>query len=243
MAKSMAICTLIILIELSIGGRLRADIVTQSFTGVITVINSGGQAGTSIGSVDGISIGSTFTGSFSYQTNNSGADLDSTASQGLFLITPSVDTFLTVNIGGKTFQKATGSNLTVQTFNNVVSTLSNNSDLLSLSATGPVLPTGWTVTNANTTSLRFTFAEPTGLVLSSDALPTSFSTNWTNRIFSQTFNANVTTPTGVITGLYIEGNLVAVPEPTSIACFSLVTVMVICGGLASRRRFHRKDTL
>ena len=218
--------SIIFLFAFVCSGQLRGDIISRSFTGVITTVNSGGQAGTSIGSVDGISIGSTFTATFSYDTANAGADANAAnTSQGVFTITPSVNTLLTVDINGRIFQKTAIANLTAQTFDNVVSTLSNNTDSLSIVAIGPSLPSGWSVANANTVSTRLTFFDAAGLALPTDALPTSFSPNWSIGLFNQSFNTNVTTPSGVITGLYLEGNLniTAVPEPSS-ACLGMLAL-------------------
>ncbi|MEQ1827456.1 MAG: hypothetical protein ABL921_15970 [Pirellula sp.] len=215
-------------------GRIHADIVTNTFTGVITLVNSGGQGGTSIGSADGISVGTPFTATFSYQTNSSSADFDITTSQGLFFISPTVETFLTMSVGGKVFEKSATGNLTVQTFNNIASALSPNTDLLSLAAIGPTLPTGWSVANPTTAISRLTFFDALGLAMASDALPNTFSPNWSLGVFSQQFNDSVTTPSGTISQLYFEGslNLVAVPEPASWACIAMAI-----GCIAIARRF------
>ncbi len=213
---------------------LQADIVTHFFSGTVTKVNSGGQQGTSIGSVSNISIGSSFTASFSYQTNNSGLDLNASSSLGLYSISPSADTFLTVNIGGNVFQKSGTANLGVQTFNNVVSDLSNSSDLISLFSNAPLLPANWTVPNPNTSTVRLVYIDPSGLAMPNDSLPNTFSPLWSNSTFSLSFNDQVTTPSGTITGLYIEGTVTAVPEPSSIEC-----VAIGCIGLALRRRFRR----
>ncbi len=216
-------------------GKLKADIVTHFFSGTVTKVNSGGQQGPSIGSVSNISIGSSFTATFSYQTNNAGADLNASTSLGLFSISPSVDTFLTVNINGNNFQKSGTSNLGVQTFNNVVSDLSNSSDLISLFSNAPLLPANWSVPNPNTSTVRLVYIDPSGLAMPNDSLPNTFSPLWSNATFSLSFNDQVTTPSGTITGLYIEGTVTAVPEPSSIACVAIGGM-----GLAFARRFARR---
>ncbi len=237
--------SIMLLFAFACSGRLHGDIISKSFSGVITTVNSGGQAGTPIGSVDGISIGSTFTATFSYDTANAGADANAAnTSQGVFTITPSVNTVLTVDINGRIFQKTAVANLTAQTFDNVVSTLSNNTDSLSIVAVGPSLPSGWSVTNANTASTRLTFFDAGGLALPSDALPTSFSPNWSIGLFNQTFNANVTTPSGVINSLYLEGNLsiTAVPEPSSAGLGLLaLSFSAMLFAVKRKRLFRQRD--
>ncbi len=215
-----------LLFSISICNLVNAAVVTSTFSGVITAVNQQGQNGPSLGSVDGISIGQSFTAQFSYQTANSGADQQGSATQGLFSISPSAETFLTVNVNGRVFQKTTLGVLFVQTGDDQVSTLSNSTDFLSLLAITPSLPSGWSST-AGTYSTRLTFFDQSGQALLNDALPSQFSNLFSVGIFSTTFNSSVNTPSGNIDQLYIEGslNMTAVPEPSTMilgACAALV---------------------
>lgn len=232
MSRAILLC---LALQLTAGGLTTADaaIVTSSFTGTVTAVNEGGQSGSPIaGGIDGIQVGSTFSGFFSYDTAGASSDLDD-STNGYYQISPSSQTVLSVTINGKTFRTAAGSGLAISTYDDVASSLSNTTDLLDINSPAPDLPAGWTAT-MNSYNARAVFADATGMALPDDSLPEGFSSDWTEGAMAMGFLQNLTTPSGSYNDVYIGGDLTAtaVPEPSSV--LALVSVV---GCVLARRRF------
>ena len=221
-------------------GHSNADVVTFSFTGSITSVM---ENSTPVFGIGGIDLGDSFSGSFRYDTTKAGADLVGSADTGLYRfnnpVVDSASNFVAVNIDSKQF--GTPNTLTGVLFgdmrNNVVSNLSNTSDLFSVRTLLPTLPAGWSVTSP---ALTVAFIDPTGTAFSNDSLPTSFSVgSWQQGSVLLSFGS-VTFPGGSATNVSIEGTILInpIPEPSSILLFGSAGMGLL---LVGRRKKQRKS--
>jgi hypothetical protein len=211
-----------------------AALVSYNFSGTISQVN---DTAAPTGNVGGITIGDTFFGSFQFETNDAGPDLDADPSRGLYFPTGSVVSSITATIDGLTFVAGPGA---VDIRNNVVSTLGPNTDLLNYTG-GAVdtFPAGWSTTTPLASSLQIAFADASGLTLPNDALVTSFDpSQWDAAQVGLSFS-NVSFPGGTDTNVSIIGDVnltpAAVPEPSSAA---LLAIAGLVG--AGVHRFRRR---
>jgi len=210
----------------------RADLVTYSFNGVISDIT---DSSAPIDNVGGITIGSTFSGFFQYETTGAVDSDVGDPNRGLYLMaTSGPASFITMTVNGLTFTAGPGA---VDVRNNAVSTLSANTDLVNY--TGGAIdtyPSGWSTSSPLATSLQIAFAQAAGTLYANDAIPTSFNpASFDAGQLALSFS-NVTFPGGTDSSVSIIGNvnLEAVPEPTSL----LYGALAIGAGSMLRRRRH-----
>jgi hypothetical protein len=209
---------------------VQASLITYSFNGVISSVT---DSSAPLGDVGGISVGDLFTGSFQFETNDAGADLDADPNRGLYFLTNSVISSITMTVNGLTFTAGPGA---VDIRNNAVSTLSPNTDLLNYTGGAvDVFPPGWSTTAPLGNSLQVAFADASGTVYPGDALPTSFNVSDFDAGQMALSFANVTFPGGSDVSISIVGdlNLAAVPEPSSMC---LAGVAAAAATFAARRR-------
>ncbi|HVJ84553.1 MAG TPA: hypothetical protein VM452_02850 [Caulifigura sp.] len=226
----VTLCAVGLCLVLGWPARARADLVTYSFGGVISDI---ADTSAPIDNVGGITIGSTFSGYFQYETNGA-VDVDvADVNRGLYLLgTSGPASFFSVTVNGLTFTAGPGG---VDVRNNVPSDLSPTTDFLNYTG-GAVdtYPAGWSTTSPLATSLQAGFFDASGTLYSGDAIPTTFNPNdFDVGVLFLTFS-NVTFPGGTDASVTITGdiNLEAVPEPSSL----IFGTVAAGGGLLLRRR-------
>ena len=215
----------------------KGDVVLFNVQGLITSVNQNGQNGTSIGSAGQVNLGDTFSATLSYDTANAGADLNGAANTGLYFISAGANNVVSFTIDGLLFQTANGTGLVAQTFNNAVSTLSNNTDLLAVQSGTINLPALWSATQATAT---IGIADPNGNALPNDQLPLTVSPLFSQGSIQLFFSQGATVNGNNIAGLFIEGTftIAAVPEPTSMIAL-LTTCMFATRCVLSRRSRRR----
>lgn len=215
-----------------------AALVSYNFSGTVTEVD---DSIAPLANVGGITVGDAFTGSFQFETNDAGPDLNAgNPNIGVYSLAGSATSFMTLTIDGLTFVAGPGS---VQVHNNVLSALSPVSDAL-FYAGGPldVLPAGWSFSPPAGSNVGIAFIDPTGTAFASDALPTTFDpSDWFASELFLSFT-NVTFPGGSDSNVDVTGavNLTpaAVPEPSSLMLLGLIGC-----GMGVARRWKRTASI
>jgi len=229
--------SLMLLIGLALGASdsdVRADLVTHSFNGVITSLT---DSNAPAGNVGGITVGSTFTGQFQYQTFDASSDgFPGDPTHGVYtLFGGGASSSMSITINGLTFTAGPGN---IDIYNNTPLSTPANSDLF-FYAGGPVdlYPAGWSTSSA-LGGMFLNWTDSTGTAFASDALPTTFDPlAWQQGQLTLNLR-DILFPGGSETSVSMIGSIAmaeAVPEPSSL----LLTAAAAAGFAVRRWRLLR----